>query len=69
MGRACSMRKEKRNAYGNLVGKPEGKRQRHRWEDNIRNDLRETVWGFVRTGVIRARLKTSGRLHSMLRNC
>jgi hypothetical protein len=31
-----------------LVGKPEGKRQfgrsRHRWEDNIRMDLRETGW-------------------------
>jgi len=32
-----------------LVGKPEGKRPlkkriRHRWEDNIRMDLRETGW-------------------------
>jgi hypothetical protein len=35
----------KRNAYGVLVGKPEGKRPlgrpRHRLEDNIRMDLRE----------------------------
>jgi len=35
-----------RNAYTNLVGKPEGretlKRPRRRWEDNIRKDLRET---------------------------
>jgi hypothetical protein len=34
-----------RNAYKNLVGKPERRRQlgrpRGRWEDNIRMDLRE----------------------------
>ena len=34
-----------RNAYRVLVGKPEGKRPlgrpRHRWEDNIKMDLRE----------------------------
>jgi hypothetical protein len=34
-----------RNAYNNLVGKPEGKRpfgrRSSRWEDNIRMDLRE----------------------------
>ena len=33
------------NAYRVLVGKPEGKRPlgrpRHRWEDNIKMDLRE----------------------------
>jgi hypothetical protein len=43
------MHGEKRNAYGVLVGKEEGKRPvgrpRHRWEDNIKMDLRETVWG------------------------
>jgi hypothetical protein len=37
------------NAYRILVGKLEGKRplgrRRHRWEDNIRMDLREIVWG------------------------
>jgi hypothetical protein len=27
MGRACSMNREKKNAYRILVGKPEGKRQ------------------------------------------
>jgi hypothetical protein len=31
------------------VGKPEGNRllgiSRHRWEDNIKMDLREIVWG------------------------
>jgi hypothetical protein len=36
---------EKRNAYGLLVGKPEGKRPlgrpRRRWVDNIRMDLGE----------------------------
>jgi hypothetical protein len=42
---------EKRNAYRLLVGKPEGKtplgRPRHRWEDNIRMDLREVGWSDV----------------------
>jgi hypothetical protein len=36
---------EKRNAYGLLVGKPEGRRplgrQKRRWLDNIRMDLVE----------------------------
>jgi len=43
-GYATSMG-ESGNAYNNLTGKPEGKvtlgRQRRRWEDNIRIDLRE----------------------------
>ena len=36
---------QSRNAYRILVGKPEGKRPlerlRHRWEDNIKKDLKE----------------------------
>jgi hypothetical protein len=39
---------EMRNAYNILVGKPEGKRPlgrpRHRWEGNVRMDLREIQW-------------------------
>jgi hypothetical protein len=39
---------EKRNACMILVGKPEGKRplerQRRRWVDNIKMDLREIGW-------------------------
>jgi len=39
---------EMRNVYKILVGKSEGKRPlgrpRHRWEDNIRMDLREIRW-------------------------
>jgi hypothetical protein len=39
---------EKRNAYRVLVGKPKGKiplgRLRHRWDDNIKMDLREIGW-------------------------
>jgi hypothetical protein len=39
---------EKRNAYGILVGTPEGKRplgrQRRRWVGNIKMDLREIGW-------------------------
>jgi hypothetical protein len=42
---------EKRNAYGILVEKPEGKRplgrSKHRWEDNIRMDFREIGWGVM----------------------
>jgi hypothetical protein len=33
------------------VGKPEGmrplERPRHRWEDNIKMDLREIIWGVI----------------------
>jgi hypothetical protein len=42
---------EERKVYKILVGKPEGKRllrrPRHRWEDGIRMDLRESGWGSV----------------------
>jgi hypothetical protein len=45
MGRARSTHREKTNAYRVLVGKPEGKipllRPGHRWEDNIKVDLKE----------------------------
>jgi hypothetical protein len=54
---------EKRNAYRILVRKPEGKRplgrQRRRWVDNIKMDLREIGWGgmdwieLVKIGTIR----------------
>jgi hypothetical protein len=40
---------DERKMYRAFVGKPEEKRtlgrQRHRWEDGIRMDLRETGWG------------------------
>jgi hypothetical protein len=40
---------ERRGAYRALVGKPEGRRPlgspRHKWEDNIKMDLREVGWG------------------------
>jgi hypothetical protein len=42
---------KKRNAFRILVGKPEGKRrlgrERRRWADNIRMDLREIGWDGV----------------------
>jgi hypothetical protein len=48
MGKVCSTHRRGKNAYYILVGKPKGKRpfrrHRHRWEDNIRKDLREMVW-------------------------
>ena len=44
---ACMGRR--RSIYGVLVEKPEGKRPlgipRSRWEDNIKMDLQEAVWG------------------------
>jgi hypothetical protein len=40
-----------RNTYKILVAEPEGerpfRRTRHRWEDNIKTDLRETGWESV----------------------
>jgi hypothetical protein len=43
-GHIARMR-DKGNAYRILVGKPEGRRplgkHRHKWEDNIKMDLRE----------------------------
>jgi hypothetical protein len=42
---------EVRGAYNVLVGRPEGRRplgrRRHRWEDNIKMDLREIGFGDV----------------------
>jgi hypothetical protein len=57
----------KRNPYGILVGKPEGKRPlgrpRRRWLDNIKIDLREIgLDGMVLTGSIWLRIGTSGGL-------
>jgi hypothetical protein len=44
-GHVARIREEKKNACRILVGKPEGKRPRRRWEDNIRMDLIEIGWG------------------------
>ena len=45
MGRTCSVYSERRGVYRVLVEKPEGKRPlgrpRHRWEGNIKMDLRK----------------------------
>jgi hypothetical protein len=45
MGRACSTNVERRNAYRLLVRKPEGKRslerQRRKWVDNVKMDVRD----------------------------
>jgi hypothetical protein len=49
MGGACSSDREGKGVYRVLVGKPEGKRlvgkPRHRWEDNIKMDLKEVGCG------------------------
>jgi hypothetical protein len=48
MARACTMPGKKRNTYRILMVKSELKRPlgrpKHRWEDNIKNDLREIGW-------------------------
>jgi hypothetical protein len=46
---------EERKEYKVSVGKPEGKRPRHRWEDGIRMDLREIGWGRGVDGIRLAR--------------
>ena len=38
---------EERGVYRVLVGKPEGRRPRRRWVDNIRMDLQEVGCGYV----------------------
>jgi hypothetical protein len=56
---------ERRGAYRDLVGKPEGRtplgRPRRRWKDNIKMDLREVGWGAC-TGSIWLRIGTGGEL-------
>jgi hypothetical protein len=56
---------EVRGAYNILVGRPEGRgpleRPRHRWEDNIKMDLREIEFGDV-IGLIWFRIGTGGGL-------
>jgi hypothetical protein len=48
MGGHVACMGDMRNAYEILVGKPEEKRPlgrpRHRWEDNIRKDLKDIRW-------------------------
>jgi hypothetical protein len=47
-GEAYNKHRVQENAYKISVGKPERKvplgKTRHRWEDNIRMDLREIKW-------------------------
>jgi hypothetical protein len=55
---------ERGDAYRVLVGKPEGRqllRPEHRWEDNIKIDLREVGWG-AWTGSICLRTGAGGGL-------
>jgi hypothetical protein len=63
-GHVTSMR-ERRGAYTELAGKPEGKkpigRPRGRWEDNIKMDLQEVGWG-TWTGLIWLKIGTGGGL-------
>ena len=53
---------EGRGVHKVLVGKPEGKRPRRRWEDNIKMDLQEVgrgcgvKWSWLRIGTGGGRL-------------
>jgi hypothetical protein len=51
MGRLCSTPLREEDCVRGLVGKPEGKRAlrkpRRRWEDNIKIDIREILWGGI----------------------
>jgi hypothetical protein len=49
MGGALARMGEDRGMHRVLVGKPEGKRPRCRWEDNVKMDLQE-VGGVMGTG-------------------
>jgi len=55
---------ERRGIYRVVVGKPEGKRSlgrpRHRWEDNIKMDLKEVGCGYM-DWIELLRIRTGGR--------
>jgi hypothetical protein len=57
---------EGRNVYRVLVGKPEGERSlegpRRRWEDGIKMDLGDIVWGGLWSGFTWLRIGTVGWL-------
>jgi hypothetical protein len=61
----CGIHREGRGVYRVLVGRPEGERSlgrpRHRWEDNIKMDLRE-IGSMGRTGFDWLRIGSSGGL-------
>jgi hypothetical protein len=65
MARTCNTHGKKRNAYRNLVGKPEGTRPvgraRRMWDENIKMELRE-LHGVEWTRLIWLRIGTSGPL-------
>jgi len=60
MGGAYSAYGERRGLYRVLVRKPEGKRPRRRWEDNIKMDLQEVGCGGVWTRSSWLRMGTGG---------
>jgi len=71
MGGACSAYGERRDAYRVLVGKPEVKRPpgrpRHKWDDDIKIDLQEEVWG-VWTGSSLSRRSAPRRMYGVSKN-
>ncbi|KAJ4450028.1 hypothetical protein ANN_01435 [Periplaneta americana] len=62
---------ESRNAYRVLIWRPEGKRPlgrpRHRWEDNIKMDLREVGYGWINLAQDRDRWQAYARAAMNLR--
>jgi hypothetical protein len=65
VGGTCGTRGEGRGVYRVLVGRPQGMRPlgrlRHRWEDNIKMELRE-IGSMRRTGFGWLRIGSSGGL-------
>jgi hypothetical protein len=51
---------ERRGVDRVLVGKPEEKRPKRRWEDNIKMDLQEVGWEVVWTGSSYLRIGKGG---------
>ena len=63
MSGVCSTYGERRGVYRLLVGKPRKRplgRPRRRWEDNIKMDLEEVVYGALWTGSSWLRIGTGG---------
>jgi hypothetical protein len=67
MDRACRTKREKRNTYGLLVGKPEG-RPRHRWMNKIKMDLGDVRWGGMDSiGLVQVRDKSRVVINAVMK--
>jgi hypothetical protein len=71
--RDCVCMANLRNAYKILVKTPEGKRllarSIHRWEDNIKTDLKEPVWEIVKWIHLAQQMQYWWAYMNMVMNC